>query len=231
MRQHRDREHPHHRRRISATGADGTLYTLTIPGDALTLPTDISLTPVASVAGLPTSGDITYAVQLEPSGLQLDDFATLTITPTTPLPIDQQIPFGYEGDGADMFLALPVVTDPRIQLQVLHFSGYGVTKGLLADMEPIRQRLGGSAEARLESQLAEGLQALKGRDDLAGTAAMAALFDAFLKDFKAQVVESAVWVLRGTHARTAASRSRRCSSSCARSSSWVWPAIPSRLTS
>jgi hypothetical protein len=140
---------------LSATGADGTVYTLTIPDKALVADTEISMTPVSAVKGLPTGGDVTYAVQLAPDGLHLDDFATLTITPAVALPIDQQIPFGYEAAGAGMFLALPVVKDPRIQLRILHFSGYGVTKGLLADLAPLRQRLGGDAEARLNSQVAE----------------------------------------------------------------------------
>ena len=130
----------------SATGADGTVYTLTIPEDALATPTDMSLTPVASVSGLPTSGDVTYAVQLSPSGLQLDDFASPDDHTTSTLPIDQQVPFGYEGEGEGMFLAIPVVSDPRIQLRILHFSGYGVTRGLLSEIAPVRQRLGGEAE-------------------------------------------------------------------------------------
>ena len=140
---------------LRATGSDGTVYALTIPDGALVADTEISMTPVASVTGLPTGGDVTFAVQLAPDGLHLDDFATLTITPAAALPIDQQIPFGYEAAGSGMFLALPVVNDPRVQLRILHFSGYGVTKGLLADLGPVRQRLGGDAEARLNSQIAE----------------------------------------------------------------------------
>jgi hypothetical protein len=140
---------------LKATGADRTVYTLTIPDNALTADTEISMTPVATVKGLPTGGDATFAVQLAPDGLHLDDFATLTITPAVALPVDQQIPFGYEAAGTGMFLALPVVKDPRIQLRILHFSGYGVTKGLLADLGPVRQRLGGDADARLNSQIAE----------------------------------------------------------------------------
>ena len=140
---------------LSATGADGTVYTLTIPDKALLTDTEISMTPVAAVKGLPTGGDTAYAVQLGPDGLHLYDFATLTITPKVAIPIDQQIPFGYEAAGTGMFLALPVMKDPRIQLRILHFSGYGVTKGQLADLGPERQRLGGDAEARLSSQIAE----------------------------------------------------------------------------
>ena len=178
--------------KITATGADGTVYTLTIPEDALATPTDMSLTPVASVSGLPTSGDVTYAVQLSPSGLQLDDFAILTITPTATLPTDQQVPFGYEGEGAGMFLAIPVVSDPRIQLRILHFSGYGVTRGLLSEIAPVRQRLGGEAETRLESQLAEALQRQKNLGGEAPPEAFAELLDAFLRDFKSQVVDPRV---------------------------------------
>jgi hypothetical protein len=140
---------------LRATGSDGTIYALSIPDKALVADTEISMTPVADVTGLPTGGDVTYAVQLAPDGLHLDDFATLTITPAVALPIEQQIPFGYEAAGTGMFLALPVVNEPKIQLQILHFSGYGVTKGLLADLAPVRQRLGGDAEARLNSQIAE----------------------------------------------------------------------------
>jgi hypothetical protein len=140
---------------MSATGADGTVYRLAIPDKALLTDTEISMTPVASVTGLPTGGDVTYAVQLAPDGLHLDDFAILTIMPKLALPVDQQIPFGYEAAGTGMFLALPVVKDPGIKLRILHFSGYGVTKGQLADLAPVRQRLGGDAEARLNSQIAE----------------------------------------------------------------------------
>jgi hypothetical protein len=153
-----------------ATGADGTVYTLTIPDDALLAETTVSMTPVAAVAGLPTSGEVTYAVQLEPSGLELFDFATLTIEPVDELSIDEQIPFGYEGSGEGMFVALPAIDDPGITIRILHFSGYGVTKGLLADLEPYRKRLGGDAQARLESQTALELARLRqlaqqGKDD------------------------------------------------------------------
>ena len=116
---------------LAATGADGTVYTLTIPDKALMTDTEISMTPVAAMKGLPTGDDVTFAVQLAPDGLHLEDFATLTITPKMALPIDQQVPFGYEAAGAGMFVALPVVNDPGVQLRILHFSGYGVTKGLL----------------------------------------------------------------------------------------------------
>ena len=178
---------------ISATGADGTVYTLTIPGDALLEPTEITMTPVASVAGLPIGGEATHAVQLGPDGLQLEDFAVLTIAPTEPIPVDQQVDFGYEGDGKAMFLALPVVKDPQIRLEVLHFSGYAVTKGLLASLDDAR-KLAGEADTRLTNYLAVFL-AKQHALAMAGHEVASDFWDAFediVKAYERDVVEPRV---------------------------------------
>ena len=66
---------------ISATGADGTVYALDIPKNALADTTLITMTPLSKVAGMPFDGKASYAVQLEPEGLYLYYDAILTITP------------------------------------------------------------------------------------------------------------------------------------------------------
>lgn len=142
---------------VSVTGKDGTLYTLNIPDDALMVDTFITMTPVASLDGLPFGSPDSLAVQLEPEGLTFNNFVTLTITPKESIPVDQQLMFTYESSGHDVILALPVVDSSEIKMQLLHFSGYGVTKGYLADIEPVRSRIGGSAERRLQSAAAERL--------------------------------------------------------------------------
>lgn len=150
---------------LSAKGKDGTTYKLDIPNDALLVETSIRMTPVESLTGLPFGSGETLAVQLEPEGLFFYNFVTLTITPAmlagvTPaqkIPIDQQIMFGYQGSGQDVILAPPVVDSSEIKIQLLHFSGAGVTKGYLADIEPVRNRIGGDAERRLHSMIAERL--------------------------------------------------------------------------
>ena len=142
---------------LSVKGKDGTTFTLTIPNDALLNETTIRMIPVASLTGMPFGSGEALAVQLEPEGLFFNNFVTLTITPAQEIPIDQQIMFGYLGSGQDVILALPVVDSREIKLQILHFSGYGVTKGYLADVEPARQRIGGDAERRLQSAAAERL--------------------------------------------------------------------------
>ena len=152
------------------------------------------MTPVASLDGLPTGGTVTFAVQLAPDGLQLFDFATLTITPSAVLPIEEQVPFGYDGDGKGLFIATPVVDEPAIQLLIQHFSGYGVSRGLLADIEPERERLGGSEERRLQSQVAEALgrerqRQLQGEE---GDLDIAELFSSAFEEYERTVVEPRV---------------------------------------
>ncbi|GIV96878.1 MAG: hypothetical protein KatS3mg057_1535 [Herpetosiphonaceae bacterium] len=141
---------------LSVTGADGTTFQLDIPDRALISDTLVRMIPVSRFDGMPF-GSTPYAVQLEPEGLRFYDFITLTITPTQDIPVDQQIFFGYRGSGENLALALPVVDSREIKIQLLSFSGYGVTKGLLAEIDPVRTRLGGEAESRLQSELAEYL--------------------------------------------------------------------------
>ena len=178
---------------LSVTGADGTTYTLEIPGDALITDTTISMQPVTSLTGLPFGGEQTYAVQLMPEGLAFNNFVTLTITPPQELPVDQQIMFGYQADGKDLTLAYPSVDSREIKIKLLHFSGYGVTKGLLADTEPVRRRLGGDAEARLQSAVAAELAAERQRQLLGGDQGSTTVdFGEYFKQYEEQVIKPRV---------------------------------------
>lgn len=170
---------------LSVTGEDGTLYTLNIPNDALLVDTTITMTPVATLTGLPFGSADSLAVQLEPEGLTFNNFVTLTITPKQTIPVDQQLMFTYQGAGQDVILAFPVMDSNEIKMQLMHFSGYGVTKGLLADIEPVRSRIGGTAERRIQSVAAERLgrerqaQLLGSEDDSAGLKDLVDLFDQY----------------------------------------------------
>lgn len=180
---------------ISATGTDGTVYTLDIPADALLNETMIGLTPVTSITGMPF-GTQTYAVQLSPEGLFLQNFAILTIAPAEDLPIEEQIVFGYQEAGSDLILAAPVVDSNEIKIYVQHFSGNGVTKGLLADIEPVRKRLGGDAERRLQSALAEVIGKERQRQLLGGSEAggedLSAIFAEAFRQYVEQVIKPRV---------------------------------------
>ena len=177
---------------LSVQGEDGTNYKLEIPSDALLVDTTIRMTPVSSLSGLPFGSADSLAVQLEPEGLFLNNYATLTITPAVEIPIDQQIMFGYLGNGQDVVLVPPVVDSREIKLQLLHFSGYGVTKGFLADTEPARQRIGGSAERRLQSLAAERL-GIERQGQLLGTIegseGVAALLEDIMNQYEEEVIK------------------------------------------
>lgn len=177
---------------LSVTGADGTLYTLEIPSDALLSETTIGMTPVSSISNMPFGNERTYAVQLSPEGLFFQNFATLTISPAEEIPLAEQITFGYQGDGKDLILAAPVVDSSEIKIQVLHFSGNGVTQGLLADIEPVRQQLGGDAERRLQNAVsAELIRIRQEGGEWVGAAVRAAFEDVF-QQYEEQVVKPRV---------------------------------------
>ena len=140
---------------LSATGSDGTRYRLRIPQGALLADERITLTPLRSVRGLPLRGGSVAAVHVEPSGLQLMKPAVLTIRPTRPVPVAEQVAFGYYGNGRDAH-AYPLTGDPaRVEMQLVHFSGYGF--GRAAPDDPGRAALqrASAHEARLQARVAE----------------------------------------------------------------------------
>jgi hypothetical protein len=177
---------------LSATGADGTRFQLDIPATALVEDTLIRLIPISSLEGMPF-GSNPYAVQLEPQGQQFYNEVTLTIFPAQEIPVDQQLFFTYQGAGENLIMAVPVVDSSEIKLQLMHFSGYGVTKGLLADIEPVRARIGGDAEARISSALAEELTRAR-QEQLLGSAEEGTQidWDKYFKQYEEQVVNPRV---------------------------------------
>lgn len=141
---------------ITATGADGTTYTLDIPAQALVAPEEITMTPLLSVGGLPLSGGLTAAVELQPHGLVLMKPATLTIDSPSLGPVGQQTPFYFHGGGEDFHLYPPLPPEAGdaagvVRLPILHFSTPGVGLGTAADRDAMADyppsRLGGQITA------------------------------------------------------------------------------------
>jgi len=173
---------------VSVTGADGTTYQLDIPSGALVMDTLIRLIPVTQIDGMPF-GSNPVAVQVVPEGLQLYATAILTITPSQSIPIDQQIIFGYQGMGENLVLATPVAGSSEIKIQLAHFSGYGVTTGFLADLASVRARLGGDAEARMQSAMAERLGKARQVELLGAEEDSSPDFPAFSKEYIEKVIK------------------------------------------
>src|SRR5262249_8868167 len=110
---------------LTATGADGTVYTLTIPPNALLAETTITMTPIVSISGGNLPSDSVLGVDLQPSGLRLYEFADLSITPPQLGPTTDVAGFSYEGDGEDLHSYPAALDAGRILLYVIHFSGAG----------------------------------------------------------------------------------------------------------
>jgi len=85
-------------------------------------------------------------------------------------------------------LASPVIDTSEIKIQISHFSGYGVTKGFLADIEPVRARLGGDAEARLQSAIAEQLARVRQEQLLGIENETEVNWDSFFQQWEEQVI-------------------------------------------
>lgn len=181
---------------LSATGADGTVYTLSVPADALYAATRITMTPLSSVTGLPVTGPAA-GVQFGPDGTQF--FKPVTLTVKLPAgsvwPIDRQIPISLEGAGNVASLAAldPTSVDPKFSL--MHFSSYVVLlseKGMSATLSQadVRRRFGGNEAQRLQSAMSEAL-ALERQKQLLGTSE-GGMPDGFLqlqKEYEEKVVK------------------------------------------
>jgi hypothetical protein len=122
---------------VTATATNGTKLTLTVPKDAVLADTTVTLTPVASIAGLPRGARLVGGAQFEPDGTTLTKAATLTL----------------EGGGVGTAKNLHAVTwfgrgryvslwpgrreGTRFSLAVAHFSGAAVYDGPAGDIPSV----------------------------------------------------------------------------------------------
>jgi hypothetical protein len=88
---------------VTATGADGTSYTLAVPPEALVHTEAITLTPVAAIEGVPFAAASLRAVSIAPEGLAFIAPATLTIAPPAAAAA-RAVGFAFQGAGAEFHL-------------------------------------------------------------------------------------------------------------------------------
>jgi len=119
---------------VTATGADGTVFTLEIPASSLVAPETVTLVPVSSIDRFPFSGGLIAGVEIEPEGLRLLEPATLSIRPAVPRPVTRTLTYAYGRRGEDFILYPRLNEDPTVvQVPLLHFSGYGAGEGGAGD--------------------------------------------------------------------------------------------------
>ena len=107
---------------ITARGASGATYTLSVPRQALRDSVNITLTPVASLGQTALHG----AVRMRPSGLRFTLPATLTVDlPSAPANTADVVGFHFSDDGRTMTRQLVGVSGKKLEFVVGHFSGVG----------------------------------------------------------------------------------------------------------
>jgi hypothetical protein len=113
---------------MEATGADGTIYTLTLPANALVADTTITMTPLTDVAGLDLSGGRFVGVQLEPEGLRFFQDVILRISPPEGAH-HSAVGFSYHGAGSEIH-RVPLTPSPDLlEIHLMHFSGAAIYVG------------------------------------------------------------------------------------------------------
>ena len=111
---------------LSVTNAAGWVWSLNIPGDALTEPQTITMTPFSKADSSQSLLPITNGVTLEPDGLQFCEGVTLTVVPPAPLGAHASLLMAGN-DGADLCLFETASQSASLSTTLLHFTSGGVT--------------------------------------------------------------------------------------------------------
>ncbi len=143
---------------ITATSDAGVTYEFVVPALALPGVTQITMSPISAVDGLPLSGGFVAGVDFAPSGLVLAQPGTLTIRANRQPGADQRlVGFSY-GDAAESFALEPAgASAEAITLGVSHFSTAGAGFGTTQDIEALWVLQTSGAQSPTTSQVAIGL--------------------------------------------------------------------------
>jgi hypothetical protein len=110
---------------LSATGSDGTIYTLRVPAFAVSGDVSATLTPLVGVMGV-AELDAVHAVQLTPDGLRFQFPARLDIATPNTIPVKRELTFTSQAGGEALGAALLDPEAGKTTLLVERFAVYGV---------------------------------------------------------------------------------------------------------
>ena len=116
---------------VSATGADGTIYDLSVPPGALAKDEQIGVAPITRFSGLPFSGQALGA-ELTPDGLTFATPATLRITRKSVFPRGL-VGFAYSNSSRVLEVEKPTGAGRVRELKIEHFSTAAVAGGSPGD--------------------------------------------------------------------------------------------------
>jgi hypothetical protein len=175
---------------LTATGGDGTKYTLQIPPGALSSDEKITMIPVSSIAGSPL-GSLIGAVEITPHGLLLLKRATLTIVPHSPVALRRQAGFGAAGGGGDFGL-YPLDRGVGIVMSLNHFSTYGVANATDAQAQTAVSHMPVRTEAQLQQLAGEILRQARESGKPIDLKALAGLYVAYYRDIVKPLTDKAL---------------------------------------
>lgn len=118
---------------LNLTNTAGYVFALTVPPGALDRSELITMTDVAQIQGLPLSGGLRAAVDLQPEGLIFDVLARLDIT--APAAVDPRTLLGFNAmsDGREFALCPSFITNRTVSLYLRHFTVPGMGDGTATD--------------------------------------------------------------------------------------------------
>jgi hypothetical protein len=120
---------------LALTNASGYVFTLNVPPGALDWPETITMTDVASIGGLPLSGGLRAAVDLQPEGLTFNLPARLDIMFPTPLNTNAVLGFSALSGGQEFALDYLSISNRTVSLNLLHFTMGGAGEGTGSDAQ------------------------------------------------------------------------------------------------
>jgi hypothetical protein len=139
---------------IQLADAQGTRYVVAFPPLAIDVLTEITVTPVTAIAGLPFAGGLKAGVRIEPEGLLPAQSVMLTITPAAPVPANEQLTFAFRGVAGELFLSPPRARQAAVIVPIHRLGGFGLAAGSPADLAAQLLRFPSREEDRFAQRLA-----------------------------------------------------------------------------
>ncbi|HTI99217.1 MAG TPA: Ig-like domain-containing protein, partial [Dongiaceae bacterium] len=146
---------------LRLTNAAGYVFALNVPPGALAWPETITMTDVAALGGLPFSGGLRAAVDLQPDGLMFETPARLDIIAPADVNPATVIGFGARPDGSQFALRPSFQTNRTTSLYLWHFSMAGTGSGSAGDAANQTQNAPDSQMESLTQQAAAAIQACR----------------------------------------------------------------------
>lgn len=128
---------------LQTTAEDGTVYTLTVPADAIATGRTITMTPITAIDGYPLAGGVAGGVELQPSGTVFTAPVTLEIeTARTPDAGSVPVAILFSGNGTSFEPSFAGSSTGTYTVPMTHFSGGTVGFATAQELAQIIQQQG-----------------------------------------------------------------------------------------